>query len=223
MFRILLVDDDPEFNRSSSIFLKREGYAVDSVYSGDEAYEALFRNAYDMVITDIMMKDVDGFELVRAIRGINENIPIIFVSARDDFRAKERGFALGIDDYMVKPLDLDELSLRVKALFRRALIASSRKIEFGAFSMDADERSATYKGEEIQFTQREFDILFKMLSYPKKTFTRAQLMDEFWDVNTNSGTRTVDVYMTKIRDKTEKVEEFAIMTVHGLGYKAVLL
>ena len=169
-----------------------------------------------------MMPGIDGFEFVKTVRSLNNDIPILFMSARDDFASKQRGFRIGVDDYMVKPIDLDELFLRIGALLRRAKIASSRRIEIGDFVMDADARSAELQDEEISLTAREFDILYKLLSYPKKTFTRTQLMDEFWDVDTESGTRTVDVYMTKLRAKLADCKSFEIVTVHGLGYKAVI-
>ena len=144
------------------------------------------------------------------------------MTARDDLDAKQRGFRAGIDDYMVKPIDLDELYLRIGALLRRARIAASRRIELGEFLMDADEHTAYLRGEEIPLTSREFSLLYKLLSYPKKTFTRSQLMDEFWDPDTASGPRTVDVYMTKLRSKLAECTDFEIVTVHGLGYKAVI-
>ena len=136
--------------------------------------------------------------------------------------SKQRGFRIGVDDYMVKPIDLDELFLRIGALLRRAKIASSRKLEVGDFAMDADQFTAELSGEEIRLTKREFNILYKLLSYPKKTFTRQQLMDEFWDPDTETAPRAVDVYMTKLRGKLAGCEDFEIKTVHGLGYKAVI-
>ena len=175
-----------------------------------------------MIISDIMMPDVDGFEFARTVRGQDQEIPILFMTARDDFASKQKGFQTGIDDYMVKPVDLDELLLRIGALLRRAKIVSSHKLEIGKLVLDADERSAYLDGEEIPLTVREFNLIYKLLSYPKKTFTRSQLMDEFWDGDTSSGLRTVDVYMTKLRSKFAGCEEFQIVTVHGLGYKAVL-
>ena len=150
------------------------------------------------------------------------DIPILFMTARDDIASKQRGFRIGVDDYMVKPIDLDELFLRIGALLRRAKIASSRKIEVGSFIMDADEHTAYLNGEEISLTNREFSILFKLLSYPKKTFTRTQLLDEFWDADTETAPRAVDVYMTKLRAKLSGCEDFEIRTVHGLGYKVVI-
>ena len=164
----------------------------------------------------------DGFEFVKTVRSLNENIPILFMTARDDFASKQRGYRIGVDDYMVKPIDLDELFLRIGALLRRAKIASSRKIEVGRFSMDMDEHIALLDGEEISLTRREFNILYKLLSYPKKTFTRQQLMDEFWDADTDTAPRAVDVYMTKLRSKLSDCDDFEIKTVHGLRYKAVV-
>ena len=177
---------------------------------------------FDLIISDIMMPGVDGFEFARTIREMDKNIPILFMTARDDFAAKQRGFRMGIDDYLVKPIDLEELLLHVEALLRRAGISTSRKLEIGSLVMDADERTVTVAGEDVPLTMREFNLLYKLLSYPKKAFTRSQLMDEFWDGETGSGPRTVDVYMTKLRQKFADCEDFEIVTVHGLGYKAVL-
>ena len=168
------------------------------------------------------MPDVDGFEFARTVRDTNAEIPILFMTARDDIASKQRGFRIGVDDYMVKPIDLDELFLRIGALLRRAKIASSRKIEIGSFTMDADEHTAYLGDEEISLTNREFSLLFKLLSYPKKTFTRTQLLDEFWDAETETAPRAVDVYMTKLRAKLSGCEDFEIKTVHGLGYKVVI-
>ena len=179
-------------------------------------------NVFDLIVSDIMMPGIDGFKFVKTVRSLNEDIPILFMTARDDFASKQRGYRVGIDDYMVKPIDLDELFLRIGALLRRAKIAASRKIEVGNFIMDADEHTAYLDGEEIPLTAREFSLLYKLLSYPKKTFTRTQLMDEFWDVDTQTSTRTVDVYMTKLRAKLAGCDSFEIQTVHGLGYKAVI-
>ena len=173
-------------------------------------------------ITDIMMPGIDGFEFAKNIRNTNEEIPILFMTARDDLGAKQRGYRVGIDDYMVKPIDLDELVLRIGALLRRAKINSNHQINIGDFTMDADEHTAYLKDEEISLTTREFNLLYKLLSYPKKTFTRSQLMNEFWDSDTLSSSRTVDVYMTKLRGKLANCHDFEIVTVHGLGYKAVL-
>ena len=222
MFKILVVEDDKDLNRSVCSFLNHSGYeAVGGVQTAD-AYDAMYETVFDLIVSDIMMPGIDGFELVKNVRALNQEIPILFMTARDDMASKQRGFRMGVDDYMVKPIDLDELFLRIGALLRRAKIAASRKLEVGAFSMDADEFTAVLDGEEISLTKREFNILYKLLSYPKKTFTRQQLMDEFWDADTETAPRAVDVYMTKLRGKLSACEDFEIKTVHGLGYKAVI-
>ena len=222
MFKILVVEDDGLLNRSVCRFLNNSGYEAVGCFDANEAYDAMYENVFDLIISDIMMPRTDGFEFARNVRAVNENIPILFMSAKDDIVSKQRGFRIGVDDYMVKPVDLDELFLRVGALLRRAKIASSRQLNVGEFSMDADEYTAYLGGEEIPLTKREFNILYKLLSYPKKTFTRTQLMDEFWDVDTDTAPRAVDVYMTKLRSKLANCRDFEIVTVHGLGYKAVI-
>lgn len=222
MFRILVVEDDKDLNKAVCTYLNQNGFEAQGCYNAVDAYNAMYDNVHDLVISDIMMPGDDGFEFAKNIRAQNTNIPILFMSARDDISAKQKGFNLGVDDYMVKPLDLEELLLRINALLRRAKIAASKKISIGELTLDADERTVTYKGEGVGLTAREFNIIYKMLSYPKKTFSRTQLMDEFWDASTTSGTRTVDVYMTKLRDKFSSCDEFEIVTVHGLGYKVVI-
>ena len=222
MFQILVVEDDRELNRSVCSFLNHNGYEATGCLGVAEAYDVMYHKVFDLIVSDIMMPGVDGFEFVKTVRTLNEEIPILFMTARDDFASKQRGYRVGIDDYMVKPIDLDELFLRIGALLRRAKIASSRRVEVGDFMMDADEHTAYWKEEEILLTAREFNLLYKLLSYPKKTFTRTQLMDEFWDPDTASGPRTVDVYMTKLRNKLFDCDSFEIVTVHGLGYKVVL-
>ena len=222
MFKILVVEDDADLNRSVCSFLNQSGYEATGCFNAEDAFDAMYDHVFDLIVSDIMMPGIDGFEFVKSVREINEEIPILFMTARDDFAAKQSGYRVGVDDYMVKPIDLDELFLRIGALLRRAKIASSRKLTIGNFVMDADEHTAYLNDEEIPLTNREFSLLYKLLSYPKKTFTRSQLMDEFWDADTASGTRTVDVYMTKLRGKLADCEDFEIVTVHGLGYKAVL-
>ena len=222
MFKILVVEDDKELNRTVCSFLNSSGYEAVGCFNGLEAFDMLYANMFDLIVSDIMMPGIDGFEFAQNIREVNKDIPILFMTARDDIASKKRGFRIGVDDYMVKPIDLDELFLRIGALLRRAKIASSRKLEIGSFVMDADEHTTYLNGEEISMTNREFSILYKLLSYPKKTFTRTQLMDEFWDVNTDTAPRAVDVYMTKLRGKLADCTDFEIVTVHGLGYKAVI-
>lgn len=221
MFKILVVEDDRELNKTVCSFLNHAGYEAVGCLNANDAYDAMYENMFDLIVSDIMMPGVDGFEFARNVRELNSDIPILFMTARDDIASKQRGFRIGVDDYMVKPIDLDELFLRIGALLRRAKIASSRKIEIGNFVMDADEHTAYLKDDEISLTAREFNILYKLLSYPKKTFTRMQLMDEFWDADSETAPRAVDVYMTKLRSKLSDCEDFEIKTVHGLGYKVV--
>lgn len=222
MFKILVLEDDRELNKTVCSFLDGNGYDTVSCFDANEAYDALYENMFDLIVSDIMMPGVDGFEFARNVRETNSEIPILFMTARDDIASKQRGFRLGVDDYMVKPIDPEELLLRIGALLRRAKIATERKLEIGCFVMDADEHTAYLRGDEVPLTNREFSILYKLLSYPKKTFTRTQLMDEFWEADTESAPRAVDVYMTKLRQKLSECEDFEIKTVHGLGYKAVL-
>lgn len=222
MFKILVVEDDKELNKTVCSFLNHSGYETTGCLNANEAYDALYDSVYDLIVSDIMMPGVNGFEFAEDVREMNKEIPILFMTARDDIASKQRGFRIGVDDYMVKPIDLDELFLRIGALLRRAKIASGKKLEIGSFVMDADEHTAYLNEEEISLTNREFSILYKLLSYPKKTFTRSQLMDEFWDADTETAPRAVDVYMTKLRSKLSGCDDFEIVTVHGLGYKAVI-
>ncbi|MNO19632.1 Heme response regulator HssR [compost metagenome] len=222
MFKILVVEDDKEINYAVCLFLKQSGYDAVGCLDANEAYNAMYAGAFDLIISDIMMPKIDGFEFAETVRRLNQEIPILFVTARDDLTSKQKGFRAGIDDYMVKPIELDELILRIKALLRRAGIANSKQLTLGGLVINEEERSASLNGEDIPLTVREFNLLFKMLSYPKKTFTRSQLMDEFWDAESGSGPRAVDVYITKLREKFAACTDFEIVTVHGLGYKAVV-
>ena len=223
MFKLLVVEDDRELNRTVCTFLEQNGHETLGCLTADDAYDAMYGGmVFDLIISDIMMPRIDGFEFAKTIRGLDKEIPILFMTARDDFASKQRGFQTGIDDYMVKPIDLNELLLRVGALLRRAGIAASKRLTAGSLILDAEEHSAYVDGEEVPLTVREFNLLYKLLSYPKKAFTRSQLMDEVWDSGTASGPRTVDVYMTKLRDKFSGCDDFEIVTVHGLGYKAVI-
>lgn len=223
MFKILVVEDNQELNKTVCSYLVQNGYEAVGCLGANEAYDAMYGGTlFDLIISDIMMPGTDGFEFAKTVRELNQEIPILFMTARDDFTSKQRGFKAGIDDYMVKPIDLDELLLRIEALLRRAKIATSHRLQIGKLVLDANEHTAYVEDEEVPLTVREFNLIYKLLSYPKKTFTRSQLMDEFWDSATTSGPRTVDVYMTKLRDKFSGCNDFEIVTVHGLGYKAVI-
>jgi len=198
------------------------GYQVIGCFNANEAYDAMYNEKFDIILSDIMMPDIDGFEFARTVRSINPNIPILFLSARDDLSAKQKGYKAGIDDYMVKPVELEELVLRIEALLRRANILSSKKVVVGNVALDADSLSVFVTGNQIALTVREFNILFKLLSNPEHAFSRAQLMDEFWSLESTTSLRAVDVYITKLRDKFSEVNDFKIVTIHGLGYKAVI-
>lgn len=223
MVHILIVDDDPKLNKTVCIYLNDCGFEATGVLNAQAAYEALNDRPYDLIVSDIMMPGVDGFAFARSVRQLDKHIPILFMSAKDDLPSKQKGFQLGIDDYMVKPVELAELEMRVRALLRRANIEAERKLTVGNLVLDADGLTAEIDGEEVPVSKREFNILYKLLSYPKKTFTRAQLMDEFWDADTDASLRAVDVYITKLRDKFSACDGFEIKTVRGLGYKAVLV
>ena len=223
MVRILVVDDDKDINKLVSNYLKGNGFDVTSCFLAQEAYDEMYGQIFDLIISDIMMPGVDGFEFAENVRNINKSIPIIFMTAKDDMTSKTKGFNIGIDDYMVKPIELDELLLRVNAILRRAGIEASKQLNIGNFTMDVDAMSAAVDGTEIALTNREFNITYKLLSYPNKTFSRAQLMDEFWDADTDASLRAVDVYITKLRDKLSDCDGFEIKTVRGLGYKAVII
>ena len=222
MVRILVVEDDKELNTTVCKYLNLNGYEAVGCLNAVDAYDEMYGANFDMIISDIMMPKIDGFEFAETVRGLNKEIPILFMTAKDDMRSKERGYRLGIDDYLVKPINLEELLLKIGAILRRANISANKLLTVGKLTMNEDEQSCIYDGEEIALTVREFSLLYKLLSNPKKTFTRSQLMNEFWDIEATSGLRSVDVYMRKLREKFESCDEFEIVTVHGLGYKAVL-
>lgn len=222
MVKILVVEDDKALNGFVSACLRDKGYEVKSCYDGEDALRALEEASFSLVISDIMLPKKDGFELAEVLRQTDKTTPIIFMSAKDDKPSQMYGYKLGIDDYVTKPFDVDVLMMKIAVLLRRAKIETERQLVVGNFTMNQEEHTALVDGEELPLTVREFDLLFKLLSYPKKTFTRSALMDEFWDYDSSATSRTVDVYMAKIREKTAKCSGFEILTVHGLGYKAVL-
>lgn len=222
MIKILLVEDDKDLNLITTSYLKTSGFDVTSVYNGLDALNKQEEEKYDLVLSDIMMPLCDGFELARQVREKDESIPILFMSARDDKPTKQLGYKVGIDDYITKPFDLDELVLKIKAIARRLKINVSNDLIVDNFKMNKEEHVAYIDEQEISLTVREFEILFEMLSNPKKTYSRGKLMEDFWGFDTSATSRTVDVYMAKLRDKTKSCTGFEILTVHGLGYKVVL-
>ena len=221
MFNVLIVEDDQKLNQLIKTTLIKNGYNAYTAKDGDEGIDVFDNNYIDLIVSDIMMPNADGYELADAVRKRNANIPILFVSAKDKYEDKQKGFQIGIDDYMVKPIDLTELLLRISALLRRAQIANERKLTVGSTVLDYDTMTVIRDGSEIILPQKEFKLLFKLLSFPNKIFTRTQLMDEFWGLYSESLERTVDVHVTRLRDKFKNNGDFEIVTVRGLGYKAV--
>ena len=222
MITILVVEDDTKLNFIVSKKLGEEGFEVKRAENPIQAFDIMEKTKVDMIVSDIMMPQMDGYEFAREVRSFDDKMPILFMTAKDDIASKKKGYDIGIDDYMVKPIDLVELVMRVEALLRRADIATEKQLQAGNLVLKEEETMAYYEGEELPLTVKEFQILFKMLSYPKKTFTRMQLMDEFWGFDSESNPRTVDVSITKLRDKISAVKEVEILTVRGLGYKAVI-
>ena len=221
-FKLLVVDDVQTNVLLLKALLGKEGYGILVANNGQEALEVIRNENPDLILLDVMMPGMDGFRLAERVRSKDKNLPILFMTALEDKPSQERGYRLGIDDYVVKPFDADLFLLRVAALLRRAKIEADAELVAGNLTMNREEHTAYLNGEELPLTVREFDLLFKLLSYPKKTFTRSRLMTEFWDFDSSATSRTVDVYMAKLREKTAACDGFEIVTVHGLGYKAVL-
>lgn len=221
MINILVAEDDIKLNKLVRTVLIQNGYDADMALDGQSALEMFKEKHYDLIMSDIMMPTMDGYVFAENVRKLNSNIPIMFMTAVDDFDAKKKGFLLGIDDYMVKPIDTNEMILRVGALLRRSQIVSERKIIVGETTLLYDLLTASTPAGDIELPQKEFYILYKLLSYPGKIFTRSQLMEEFWGADSDTVERTVDVHITRIRDKFKNSEDFEISTIRGLGYKAV--
>ncbi len=222
MLKILIVEDDPSILQLYSIVLKKAGYDTIEVKNGMEAWDVIEKEHIDLVITDIMMPVMDGYELVRLLRETNSMLPVLMITAKEDFPSKNKGFSLGTDDYMVKPVDLDEMVLWVKALLRRCSIMSPRKIELHHTVLDYDSLTVTCNQETFILPQKEFYLLYKLTSYPNKIFTRIQLMDEIWGKNSSSDIQTIDVHINRLRRRFQDNQDFEIVTVRGLGYKVVL-
>ena len=222
MIKILLVEDDVNLNDLVKTILERNGFLVSNFYSAKDALRSMENKAYDLIISDIMMPNIDGFELAKAIRENDKNIPILFMTAKGEFEDKLRSYSIGVDDYMVKPIDIKELVLRVGALLRRAKINNERKIQIGTTVIDSDSLSIVENEEEIILPLKEFNILFKLLSNPGRIYTRSQIMNECWGIYTESMDRTIDVHITHLREKIKDNPNFEIVTVRGLGYKAVI-
>lgn len=221
MIKIIVVEDDVKLNNLIKTILEKNSYIVDSAYNPNEAFLKMEKNSYNLIISDIMMPEMDGFEFAKIIRDINKEIPILFITAKDGFEDKRLSYEIGVDDYMVKPIDINELVLRVGALLRRAKINAEHKLTIGNSVLDSETLSIKTNEEEIILPLKEFKILFKLLSYPNKIFTRSQIMNDCWGMYSESIDRTIDVHITHLREKLENNKDFSIVTVRGLGYKAV--
>lgn len=221
MIKIIVVEDDYHLNNLIKKVLEKD-YVVDSAYNPRRALEMMSNSAYDLIISDIMMPEMSGFEFAKIIRDDNKDIPILFITAKDEFEDKRRSYAIGVDDYMVKPIDINELVLRVGALLKRAKINVEHKLVIGNTTLDYNSLSVTYFEKETVLPLKEFKLLFKLLSYPDKIFTRTQIMNECWGMYSESYDRTIDVHITHIREKFIDNKDFSIVTVRGLGYKAVV-
>jgi DNA-binding response OmpR family regulator len=221
MFTVLVVEDDRDLRKMICNVLSKDGYKCIEASDGKSALEFFDKECVDLVISDVMMPNLNGYELAETLRAANIMIPFLMVTAKGSFDDKKRGFSAGTDDYMVKPINIDELVLRVGALLKRAKIASDHKITVGDFEMNYDNYSVLYNGETIILPQKEFMLLFKLLSYPDKIFTHFQLLDELWGMETDSDERTVYVHINRLRERFKDCPHFDIVTVRGLGYKVV--
>ena len=221
MINILVVEDDKHTRKLLETILKREGYSDLKAEDGVIAMEVLENNHVDLIILDIMMPNMDGYEFAKELRDAECMIPILMATAKQLPEDKKRGFIVGTDDYMTKPIDTEEMLLRIKALLRRSQIASARKLTIGKVTLDYDTLTVSREDEKQTLPQKEFYLLYKLLSYPDRIFTRIQLMDEIWGMETESGDTTVNVHINRLRKRFDSYPEFEIISVRGLGYKAV--
>ena len=223
MLKILIAEDDRELRQLFSHVLKRHGYAVVGVSNGKEALDTLDVDYYDMIISDIMMPVMDGYELVCQLREVGNTTPVLMITAKDAFDDMRLGFQSGVDDYMVKPINVNEMVLRVQALLRRAQMINDRRQTIGETLLECDSLTVTVAGKSMALPQKEFMLLYKMAAYPGKIFTRQQLMDEIWGYESDSDTHTVDVHIGRLRDRFRDRRDFKIVTIRGVGYKVVKL
>ena len=222
MFKILVVEDNKNLRKLMITYLKRNNYEVLEAEDGKVALDIIDKNHVDLIISDIMMPNIDGYELTKELRQANFLVPILIVTAKDTIDDKRQGFLLGVDDYMVKPIDMDEMILRVGVLLRRANIVNQRKLKINDVLLSYDEYTLAKGKDVFQLPQKEFQLLYKLLSYPNKIFTRQELIDEIWGLESDSEQRTVDVHIQRLREKFDKFEEFEILTIRGIGYKAII-
>ncbi len=221
MFRILIAEDDRELRQLFEHVLVKNGYAVDGVGNGYQALQALENSYFDLIISDIMMPEMDGYELVEALRQTGHQIPVLMITAKGGFDDMRRGFLSGTDDYMVKPVNVNEMVLRVGALLRRAQMINERRQTIGSTVLECDSLTVSSGGESFALPQKEFMLLYKMASFPGRIFTRQQLMDEIWGYGSDSDTHTVDVHIGRLRERFRDNPDFRIVTMRGVGYKVV--
>lgn len=221
MFKILIAEDDSELRQLFSHVLIKNGYSVTGVCNGKEALDALDKGYYDLIISDIMMPEMDGYELVSSLRTAGYSIPVMMITAKDAFDDMRMGFVSGTDDYMVKPVNVNEMVLRVGALLRRAQMINDRRLVIGSTVMECDSLTVTWDGQSAVLPQKEFMLLYKMASFPGRIFTRQQLMDDIWGYDSDTDTHTVDVHIGRLRDRFRDSKDFRIVTMRGVGYKVV--
>lgn len=221
MFKILIAEDDRELRQLFAHILTKNNYLVRTVSNGQEALDALDKDYFDLIISDIMMPVMDGYELVRLLRSTGNNTPVMMITAKDAFDDMREGFNSGTDDYMVKPININEMVLRVGALLRRAQMINDRKLILGKTILELDSLSVYMESDNFILPQKEFMLLYIMASYPGKIFTRHQLMDEIWGYDNKSDTHTVDVHIARLREKFKNSTDFKIITMRGVGYKVV--
>lgn len=221
MFNILVAEDNADMRELFCTVLSNSGYHCIPASDGEQALDLMEKYYIDLIVADIMMPKIDGYELIKSLRDAEYNLPILIVTAKDQFYDMQKGFLSGADDYMIKPINVKELVLRVEALLRRAKISSEKKITVGSTVLDYDALTVTLNGEESILPQKEFYLLYKLLSYPNKIFTRQQLMDEIWGMFSETDERTVNTHINRLRDRFGSCKDFEIVTVRGLGYKAV--
>ena len=222
MFKILVVEDDKNLRKLIVTCLEKASYTVFETRNGEEALDLMDKEYVDLIVTDIMMPEMDGYELIKSLREANYNTPILIITAKEDIEDKRQGFNLGADDYMVKPINIDELILRVKSLLRRSNQANERKIKIGEVELDYDKLEVKKQEKVYQLTQKEFYLLYKLLSTPDTIYKMQDLIEEIWGLENDSDFRTVDVHIKRLREKLEEIKEFEIVTIRGIGYKAII-
>lgn len=222
MFNILVVEDDKNLRKLITTYLQRNKYNTYEATNGEEALNVLDQSYIDLIVSDIMMPKMDGYELIKSLREAKYDVPILIITAKSEIEDKKEGFLLGADDYMVKPIDIEEMLLRIQVLLRRSKSASEKKIQIGDLLLNYNQLSVIKKDKVYNLAQKEFYLLYKLLSTPNTIFTRQELIEEVWGLESDSDYRTVDVHIKRIREKMKDVDEFEIVTIRGIGYKAII-